>query len=295
MDCYRRSARYCQAIFDSHCHDVREEVAHLRYEEIRPLSRYEAVLALGSTDPDTIVYGLLSAALYDDDWRWVQGECSRFAEHPDAAVRATAALGLGHLARIHQTLNQAEAEQTLAKLQADPDRYVAGRAADALDDLRTFLKRKRSTSEIDDILGTQWPLAWRLVDHPTVAREIRVLSETEDMDDRGWVLHHSPVAVDFRGHYVVRRQIDTLSGEEIAVFLLQLGADLQETCRMLWANGVCGVELLSGLAFRHFSDLWYPGSDEVWVINRGRTWVLECDHEGLVRFAVVGPPAGTDV
>lgn len=266
----------------------------MRYEEIRPITRYEAVLALRSNDPDAIVLALLSSALHDPDWRWVQGKCFRFAHHTHPAVRGIAALSLGHLARIHRTLDQTEAEQILARLLKDPDKSVAGRANDALQDLRFFLKPQSRTGAgaANATLGVEWPYAWRLVDLPELVHEVRVLSEEEDRTERDGVVRRWPEAMEFRGTVVIQQRIDELSAEEVVESLLQLRVDLREPCRVFWAPPVRGLELPTESAFRHFCDLWYPGSDDMWVVNQAHTWVLECNHEGVLRFATGGTRSG---
>lgn len=147
------------------------------------------------------------------------------------------------------------------------------------------MQQGSSTGEIEAILGVRWPLAWRLVDLPDLARQIRVLSRQEDEEDRSWVMQHATVAVGPGGFELVTREIEQLAEADVTEFLMGLDVDVEDRSRLLWAGVAPGIEIPTGLAFRHFCDLWYPGSDDLWLFDRARSWVLACDHEGLVRFA----------
>ncbi len=114
----------------------------MRYHEVQPMSREDEQAAFATEDADRVIDALLSAAYHDPDWRWVQGQCLRFARHRDAAIRRVAVICLGHLARIHRRLDTAAVLPVLDELTHDP--AVAGQVEAALDDIRLFARQRRN-------------------------------------------------------------------------------------------------------------------------------------------------------
>ena len=110
----------------------------LTYEEIGPIPRPQLERDLASGDPDTVCRAVVSAALFEEDWSWVEGWCMRLARDPRPQVRGCAATSLGHLARIHGVLHLEDVLPLLEELVADA--AVGGRAEDALADIRRFVK-----------------------------------------------------------------------------------------------------------------------------------------------------------
>ncbi len=108
-----------------------------RYVEPDPRPRALLERQLNDANPEVVIHALLSAAYHDPDAGWVEAHCRRLAGHPDVWVRRNAAACLGHLARIHRTLDLASALPVLERLAADPE--TRGWAEDALSDLRVFL------------------------------------------------------------------------------------------------------------------------------------------------------------
>ena len=109
----------------------------MHYEKINPLSRQEAETIFKQGDAEAIIDALLSVTFHEKDWQWVQSSCLKFLEYPDKNVRAVAATCLGHLARIHGTIDVAVVPALEAHL-SDPE--VGGRASDALDDIAMSVK-----------------------------------------------------------------------------------------------------------------------------------------------------------
>jgi len=108
----------------------------MKYEELQPIPRLQAEELLASDDADTVCRTLISAALFEEDWRWVESMCLQMAHDPRPAVRGCAMTGLGHVARIHGLLNLDVVIPLLERLVSDP--AIGGRAEDALDDIRRF-------------------------------------------------------------------------------------------------------------------------------------------------------------
>jgi hypothetical protein len=101
------------------------------------MSRGELEALIDSGNETAIIDALLSAAYYDPDWRWVQGICLRFLSHADLGVRSNAAICLGHIARIHKTL---DLDLVLPKLVAlKQDAAISRWVEEALEDIHFFL------------------------------------------------------------------------------------------------------------------------------------------------------------
>ncbi len=106
------------------------------YQEPKPISREQAERTLSSGSPSEISDVLVRLAYHEPDWRWVQNQCVRFLGYPNADVRGLAATCLGHLARIHGTVDKQLVVPALERLLMDPE--IAGRAEDALADIKMF-------------------------------------------------------------------------------------------------------------------------------------------------------------
>ena len=110
----------------------------MRYVEVIERDREEIEILLKSPDLPDMQDGLLSAAYYDSDWRWVQSRCLELLVHPNRDMRWLAATCLGHVARIHHEL---DLEVVLPALSlAKRDMSIAFGVEDALEDIRFLLK-----------------------------------------------------------------------------------------------------------------------------------------------------------
>lgn len=116
------------------------------YHVPEALDRTSAEGRLASADPLVVASTLVSLALYEADWRWVEACCVEAASHTSLQVRAVVPTCLGHLARIHRMMDWAVVEPVLARLSAEPE--LAGRVEDARDDFEAFLG-KRSLADRD--------------------------------------------------------------------------------------------------------------------------------------------------
>ncbi len=111
----------------------------MKYEPIEPIDRNQAEKLLVSNRRDVICRTLVSVAMFESDRRWAQGQCLKFARHDDPFVRGVAATCLGHLARIHGTIDEDEVVPVVVELLRDKDPATRGKAQDALSDFSTFL------------------------------------------------------------------------------------------------------------------------------------------------------------
>ena len=106
------------------------------YEDLLPISRKEAEGAFRSSDIETITVALLRLVLHDPDAAWLQNTVLNFIEHPEPMIRGCAATCLGHIARIHKTIDVERSILALTKLLEDPT--CSGKAEDAIEDIQMF-------------------------------------------------------------------------------------------------------------------------------------------------------------
>ncbi len=109
----------------------------MRFQNPEPISQAKAQEIFASGTGLELSTALVGIAFHEPDWRWVQGICLQFARHPDVGVRSTAAICLGHLSRIHRTLDLDIVLPVLHELAREPG--TGGQASDALDDIETYL------------------------------------------------------------------------------------------------------------------------------------------------------------
>ena len=107
------------------------------YQEIIPIAKRQAELHLADTDISLICETLVRLAYHEPDWQWVQEQCLRFCKHDNIEVKRLAIICLGHLARIHGTLNMDLINPILTELLKDKD--VSGTVENTLDDIKIFI------------------------------------------------------------------------------------------------------------------------------------------------------------
>lgn len=100
--------------------------------------RAEEVLATGT--PEQVSETLIALALYDGEVDKTEAQCLSFMRHPSDAVRLTAVLCLGHLARLHGALHLDLVLPLLDELYRwDP--VLRGRIEDVRSDIGVFGER----------------------------------------------------------------------------------------------------------------------------------------------------------
>lgn len=109
-----------------------------KYDEAAPISRREAAESLASQDVDRVCRALVSISFYDDDWRWVQETCLSYLANSDPQISGLAATCLGHVARIRNVLDKEKVLAALSARASEPE--IAGRIADAIDDIEMFVR-----------------------------------------------------------------------------------------------------------------------------------------------------------
>src|SRR5262245_59198295 len=101
-----------------------------RYHDVLPLSRDVAVAEFESGDAERICHALVAVAFHEPDWRWAQDRCLELLDDRDPNVSGLAATCLGHVARIHGTLDK---ERVVSALRNKMDnQQIVGIVEDAL-------------------------------------------------------------------------------------------------------------------------------------------------------------------
>lgn len=102
------------------------------------MSREAALEQMKSGDPHRAASALIAVSLYEE--RAFAGALVESSlSDPDPVVRAAAAMGAGHVARIHRAVSGG-IHSALRTLVSDPDSRVAGAAGNALDDIEIFVR-----------------------------------------------------------------------------------------------------------------------------------------------------------
>lgn len=109
----------------------------MKYEELGPIGRREALAELSSGDTGRVTRALVRVALHESDRKWVEDLIAAHLESSDRSVCGVAVTCAGHVARIHGALDTARLLPMIRRLASDPD--VAGRVADALDDIEMYV------------------------------------------------------------------------------------------------------------------------------------------------------------
>lgn len=108
----------------------------LQFSQPGPSDRQELEHAEQARDLSRLREAIVAVALGDPDRRWVEQKLLALTFDQDGSVRAVAALGLGHVARVHGSIDRAAVVPRLNALLADP--VAAGNAENALDDIAMF-------------------------------------------------------------------------------------------------------------------------------------------------------------
>jgi len=129
----------------------------LNYAPVRQRTREEILSSLSSGKAQEIHDALISAAYWDDDWRWAQQQLVNFAEHDDNVVLWAVILGLGFIAVFHGEIDEETALPILNRLKDRP--ALAGEVEETLAEIDHFVTRRKLGEDID--LGEQLPEDWR--------------------------------------------------------------------------------------------------------------------------------------
>ncbi|QVQ52635.1 hypothetical protein J4H86_02005 [Spiractinospora alimapuensis] len=98
----------------------------MRYEQPPRVDRDGLNAALSAGDVGRIVTALVGVVVHDPDPHWVRSICLDLLDHPSGDIRRCAAIGLGHLVRMHRGL---DTDDIVTRLRAVVDDPEAGNAA----------------------------------------------------------------------------------------------------------------------------------------------------------------------
>ncbi len=107
-----------------------------QFHDVHAISRSEAEKALSSGRPEKICQALVAISFHETDWKWAQEICLNFLGNENPEISGLAATCLGHIARVHKTLDKERVIAALRKQLENPD--IAGRVEDALEDIGSF-------------------------------------------------------------------------------------------------------------------------------------------------------------
>jgi hypothetical protein len=107
-----------------------------KYERVNPITREQAIDALGNPDPQVVAKALYAVARSNEDTNWLEEECLKRLTSPELEIRWAAATCLGDLALFHRPLN---AKRVIAALEAaTEDRTIFDPASFSLSIVRQF-------------------------------------------------------------------------------------------------------------------------------------------------------------
>ncbi len=102
-----------------------------------PARRDELERALAEGDDDAVQETIVALTLHDADGTWVQDHCLALKDHPSWQARATAMTCLGHIARIHRSIDIDRVLPPLRSAMSDP--RTAGYAEQAIEDIEIYV------------------------------------------------------------------------------------------------------------------------------------------------------------
>ena len=107
-----------------------------KFSEVPEISRDDAYRAFSSGNAEEICGALVAITFHDPDLQWVQDLCLGFLSNGDSRISGLAATCLGHLARIHRSIDKEKVLGALRQHLSDDE--IAGRVEDAIDDIEMF-------------------------------------------------------------------------------------------------------------------------------------------------------------
>lgn len=136
---------------------VMSEAEALSYVPVRRRTRQEILASLSAAEPQEIRDALISAAYWDEDWRWAEQQLVKFAEHNDELVLWAVIAGFGFIAAFHGEIDLDVVLPILERLKDRP--ALAGDVEETLAEIDHFVIRRKSGEDIH--LGRRLPEDWR--------------------------------------------------------------------------------------------------------------------------------------
>ena len=130
-----------------------------RYVPVRRRTRQEIVSALSNGNAQEIRDALISAAYWENDWRWAQEQLLRFAEYESDLVKWAVATGISFLVVFNGQIDEAVIGPVIAQLKRSHDKFVVAAAEDSEADIAHFVKARRNSKKVT--LARRLPEDWR--------------------------------------------------------------------------------------------------------------------------------------
>jgi hypothetical protein len=111
----------------------------VKYREPPIVSREALVEKVQGGDAKEISGALIGLALNELELPWIQDRVIELLDHSDARVRASAIISVGHLVRLHGSIDEERVLPILERLNEDPE--ASDYVENALDDIQMFLHR----------------------------------------------------------------------------------------------------------------------------------------------------------
>jgi hypothetical protein len=108
-------------------------------------------------NPDEIHDALLSAAYWEDDWRWAQQQLLSFADCENDKILWAVALGLGYIAAFHGEIDEEMVRPVLARLKKRA--AIVAVVEETEEEIEHFVRRRKAGENIS--LGERLPEGWR--------------------------------------------------------------------------------------------------------------------------------------
>jgi hypothetical protein len=140
----------------------------------------------------------------------------------------------------------------------------------------------------------------KLMGHAEVQRALEILTADSYRADIKWLKTHFRFAASQQIDWpqkgdVVLGQIDQLSADEMQTLLGRHGVQPQRRVHVIWAYGDFGVILPVQEVGTHIDDIWFPATDDVFILDPADDWCLELHHEGIYscgRYMPMHPVTG---
>ncbi|MFK7824843.1 MAG: hypothetical protein AB8G05_11840 [Oligoflexales bacterium] len=113
-------------------------MSKLIYENPKKITKKQALGLLSTGDSDNVRSALISISLHESDWRWAQNECLRFLNHEDKSIASTAIISIGHIARIHGSIDKKEVFDAFEAISNREE--LNEQIEDTIDDIKIFVK-----------------------------------------------------------------------------------------------------------------------------------------------------------
>lgn len=125
-----------------------------------------------------------------------------------------------------------------------------------------------------------------LARHPDVGKYLELLTPQAYDAIVQWIARHysfiSGQQIDPSSDpLAVAGSVDDLQPDRLLTLLEQYGAVPPDTLHVIWAYGDFGIALPLSLVSKYLlDDIWFPVTDDVFIVDPDGRWCLELHHEG---------------